>query len=64
MRQWDRRIQALEEEEEEEEEEELKPKVCRCARAEEEVDVPEEVRRGHRMCLKHSDLFPYRRPLV
>ena len=40
--------------------EELKLKVCWCARAEEEVDVPEEVRRGYRMSLKHSDLFPYR----
>ena len=56
---WDKRIQALEEEIEE-----LKLKVCWCARAEEEVDVPEEVRRGYRMCLEHSDLFPYRRPLV
>ena len=46
----DKRIWALEEEVEE-----LKPKVCQCARVEEEVDVPEEVKRGHRMCLKHSD---------
>ena len=46
----DKRIWALEEEVEE-----LKPKVCRCARVEEEIDVPEEVKRGHRMHLKHSD---------
>ena len=44
----------------EEEVEDLKPKVCWCARVEEEIDVPEEVRRGYRMSLKHSDLFPYR----
>ena len=55
----DRRIRILEEELEE-----LKLKVCWCARVEEGVDVPEEVRRGYRMCLRHSDLFPYRRPLV
>ena len=36
---WDRRIQTLEEEVEE-----LKPKVCWCARVEEEIDAPEEVR--------------------
>ena len=54
----DKKIQALEEEVEE-----LKPKVCRCKGTEREVDVPEEVRRGYRMCLIHSDLFPYRRPL-
>ena len=55
----DERIQALEEEVED-----LKPKVCCCKGKEREVDVPEEVRRGYRMCLIHSDLFPYRRPLV
>ena len=54
----DKRIRALEEEVEE-----LKPKVCRCKGKEREVDVPKEVRRGYRMCLIHSDLFPYRRPL-
>ena len=54
----DQRIQALEEEVEE-----LKPKVCHCKGKEREVDVPEEVRRGYRMCLINSDLFPYRRPL-
>ena len=47
----------------EEEMEELKPKVCRCKGKEREVEVPEEVRRGYRMCLIHSDLFPYRKPL-
>ena len=52
-----KRIRALEEEVEE-----LKPKVCRCKGKEREVVVPEEVRRGYRMCLIHSDLFPYRRP--
>ena len=53
----DKKIWALEEVEE------LKLKVCRCARAEEETDAPKEVRRGYRMCLIHSDLFPYRNPL-
>ena len=52
------RIRALEEEVEE-----LKLKVCRCKGKEREVKVPEEVRRGYRMCLIHSDCFPYRRPL-
>ena len=56
---WDKRIWALEEEVEE-----LKLKVCRCARVEDKIDVPEEAKRGHRMCLKHSDPFLYRRPLV
>ena len=46
----DQRIQTLEEELEE-----LKPKVCWCARVEGEIDVPEEVERGHRMYLKQSD---------
>ena len=55
----DKRIQALEEEVEE-----LKLKVCWCARAEDEINVPEEVRRGHRICLKQSDPLLYRRPLV
>ena len=55
----EKRIQALEEEVEE-----LKPKVCCCKGKEREVEVPKEVRRGYRMCLIHSDLFPYRRPLV
>ena len=45
---WDKRIWALEEEVEE-----LKPKVCWCAGVEEEIDVPEEVKRG---CQGHS--FP------
>ena len=52
------RIQALEEEVEV-----LKPKVCHCKGKEREVKVPKEVRRGYRMCLIHSDLFPYRKPL-
>ena len=52
------RIQALEEEVEE-----LKPKACCCKGKEREVKVPEEVRRGYRMCVIHSDLFPYRKPL-
>ena len=55
MEEWDKKIWALEQEVEE-----LKSKVCQCARVEEEIDVPEEVRRGHRMCLKHSDPFLYR----
>ena len=54
----DKRIRALEEEVEE-----LKPTVCHCKGKEREVNVPKEVRRGYRMCLVHSDLFPYRRPL-
>ena len=54
-----RRIWALEEEVEE-----LKLKVCWCVRVEEEIYVPEEVRRGHRMYLKHSDPLLCRRPLV
>ena len=56
---WGKRIRALEEEVEE-----LKPKVCWCARVEDEIDVPEEVKRGHRMCLKQSDPLLYRRLLV
>ena len=44
--------------------EELKPKVCQCVRVEEEINVPEEVKRRHRMCLKQSDPLLYRRPLV
>ena len=43
--------------------EELKPRVCCCKGKEREVKVPEEVRRGYRMYLIHSELFPYRRPL-
>ena len=54
----DKRIQALEDEVEE-----LKPKVCCCKGKEREVEVSKEVRRGYRMCLIHSDLFPYRNPL-
>ena len=55
---WDKRTRALEEEVEE-----LKLRVCCCKGKDREVDVPEEVRRGYRMCLMHSDLFPYRSPL-
>ena len=55
----DKRIWALEEVVEE-----LKLKVCQCVRAEDKIDVPEEVKREHRMCLKHSDPFLYRTPLV
>ena len=54
----DKRIRTLEEEVEE-----LKPKVCCCKGKEKEVVVPKEVKRGHRMCLKQSDPFLYRRPL-
>ena len=53
----DKRICALEEEMEE-----LKPKVCRCKGKEKEVIIPEKVKRGHKMCLKQSDPFLYRRP--
>ena len=53
----DKRIRA-----QEQEVEELKPKVCQCARVE-EVGLPEEVKKGHRMCLKHSDPLFFRRPL-
>ena len=54
----DKRIRALEEEVEK-----LKLQVCRCKGKGREVELPEEVRRGYRMCLIYSDLFPYRRPL-
>ena len=47
----------------EEEVEGIKPKVCHCKGKEREVNVPKEVRRGYRMCLIHSDLFPYRKLL-
>ena len=55
----DRRIRNLEEEVEE-------PglKMCRCKGKEREVVTPVEVKRGHRMCLQHSDLLLYRNPLV
>ena len=55
---WDKRIHTLEKEVEE-----LKLKVCCCKGKEKEVVVPEEVKRGHRMCLKQSDPLLYRRPL-
>ena len=35
--------------------EELESKVCRCKGKEREVINPVEVKRGHRMCLQHSD---------
>ena len=54
----DKRIWALEDEVEE-----LKLKVCCCKGKEKEVAVPEEVKKGHRMCLKRSDPCLYRRPL-
>ena len=54
----DKRIWALEDEVEE-----LKLKVCRCKGKEKEVVVPEEVKRGHRMCLKQYDPLLLRRPL-
>ena len=54
----DKRIWALEGEVEE-----LKPEVCQCKGKERGVEVPEEVRRGYRMCLIHPDLFRCRRPL-
>ena len=46
----DRRIRNLEEKVEE-----FKSKVCRCKGKEREVVTPVEVKRGHRMCLQHSD---------
>ena len=56
----DRRIRKLEDEVEE-----LRPKVCQCKGKEREVVTPVEVKRGHRMCLQHSDpFFIYRNPLV
>ena len=45
----DQRIQNLEKVEE------LKSKVCQCKGKEREVITPVEVKRGHRMCLQHSD---------
>ena len=47
---WDRRIWNLEDKVEE-----LRPKVCRCKGKEREVVTPVEVKKGHRMCLQHSD---------
>ena len=46
----DQRIQNLEEKVEE-----LESKTCRCKGKEREVVTPIEVKRGHRMCLQHSD---------
>ena len=55
----DRRIQNLEEKVED-----LESKACRCKGKEREVIIPVEVRRGHRMCLQHSDPPLYKNPLV
>ena len=46
----DRRIRNLEEKVED-----LKSKACRCKGKEREVVTPVEVKRGHKMCLQHSD---------
>ena len=46
----DRRIWNLEEKVED-----LESKACRCKGKEREVVTPVEVKRGHRMCLQHSD---------
>ena len=46
----DRMIQKLEEKVEE-----LELKACQCKGKEREVVTPVEVKRGHRMCLQHSD---------
>ena len=54
----DRRIRNLEEKVEE-----LESKACQCKGKEREVVTPVEVKRGHRMCLQHSDPL-YRNPLV
>ena len=55
----DRRIRNLEEQVEE-----LEGKACRCKGKEREVVTPVEVKRGHRVCLQHSDPSPYKNPLV
>ena len=55
----DRRIQNLEEKVEE-----LESKSCRCKGKEREVVTPVEVKRGHKMCLQHSDPLLYRNPPV
>ena len=55
----DRRIRNLEEKVEE-----LESKTCCCKGKEREVVTPVEVKRGHRVCLQHSDPSPYRNPLV
>ena len=55
----DRRIRNLEEKVEE-----LEGKACQCKGKEREVVTPVEVKRGHRVCLQHSDPSPYRNPLV
>ena len=47
---WDQRIRKLEDEVED-----LRLKACRCKGKEREVVTPIEVKRGHRMCLQHSD---------
>ena len=55
VEEWDKKIQVLEQEVED-----LQPKVCWCANMEEDIDVPKVVKRGHRICLKHSDPLLYR----
>ena len=55
----DRRIWNLEEKVEE-----LESKACWCKGKEREVVTPVEVKRGHKMCLQHSDPLLYRNPLV
>ena len=55
----DRGIQNLEEKVEE-----LESKTCRCKGKEREVITPVEVKRGHKMCLQHSDPLLYRNSLV
>ena len=54
----DRRVRNLEKVEE------LESKTCRCKGKEREVITPVEVKRGHKMCLQHSDPLLYRNPLV
>ena len=46
---WDKRIRKLEKVED------LESKACRCKGKEREVVTPVEVKKGHRMCLQHSD---------
>ena len=55
----DRRIRNLEEKVED-----LEAKACRCKGKEREVVTPVEVKRGHKMCLQHSDPLLYRNPPV
>ena len=43
----------------EQEVEDLKLKVCQCTKVE-EIDVPKEVKKGYKMCLKPSDPLLHR----